>query len=77
MIVPRIGTWTTKWGMMTSLKGCLSTTFQIFSTDVVVGFNQRYMLNEVQNCTFSPYLRIQTKKTFLEGNLLACIFNRL
>jgi len=63
--------------MMMSLKGCLSTTFKIFSTDVAVGFDQRDMLNEVQKCTFSLYSRMQTKKTFLGGNLLACIFNRL
>jgi len=52
MAVPIFGTWPTKWGLMTSLKGHFWLPLK-FSTDDLVSFNQRDTLSEVQNISFS------------------------
>lgn len=45
--------------------------------DDVIHFDEKPCWTKFKNVFFYFYLKIQMKKIFLGGNLLACIFDRL
>jgi len=72
--VLRIGTWPTKWSLMTPLKGWFQLPLKIL-TDNLAGFDQGNMLNKVQKMySFFFYLKISTKKTFFRGQFVSLYF---